>query len=351
MVSNNDFSNIANGVPKLSPEMFGYNPVAGNEAFGNSLVKSLFDTIQQRQNQNEQLNQFMLQRLIPQQINPLQQAQALLDIQRTKNLQNPQQQNQYITGVDEGGNVVRLDLGSLPKGSRNQTIIPGVSFNPQTGESTQTSAFPKGVGQILIPSQNTQIPNTPNTKPSGIFKSVLGVKQTTQPLTTQQQVDKSVQEDIQKKNAEQKQSLSDLNDTINLLEKKLSDIPAGTGIKGMLSGLGMKGMAITPGLKQLTPKVTAYNDLTNGLRMTIVQLLGGAKRVAVPELNYIASLIPSIDDVDEMRSQKLQNLRDYIGIRTNPGGLSTDKINTILKIHPDIPVNQIIQDYKSGKFQ
>lgn len=109
--------------------------------------------------------------------------------------------------------------------------------------------------------------------------------------------------------------LSGLNDAINFFDKKIGEIPVGSGLPGRLQGLGLEAQAATQ-MGKYGASAAAYKADLEGMRSQIARGLGEVGNLAENEQKYAVRLLPNLTDNAETRIKKMQNFREYVESRT-----------------------------------
>lgn len=140
-------------------------------------------------------------------------------------------------------------------------------------------------------------------------------------LTGQQKADIQVNTAAKKDTAVRDKKLGGLMQAVDYFDKKINEIPVGTGVTGRLQGVGKQ----VEGWLQTDPKAAAYMASLQGMRSQIARGLGEVGNLSEYEQKYAVKLLPNLSDNAETRKQKLINFRDYINQKLG----STTKSSTV----------------------
>lgn len=135
------------------------------------------------------------------------------------------------------------------------------------------------------------------------------------------QVDTAAKTDL----AVRDKKLAGLMQAVDFFDKKISELPIGSGMQGRVEGIGQQ----LSGWLQTNPKAAAYMANIQGMRSQIARGLGEVGNLSVYEQKYAVNLLPKLTDNAETRAAKLQNFRDYINQRL--GGNASQLKSTYIK--------------------
>lgn len=214
-----------------------------------------------------------------------------------------------------------LMKGKAAEAQKNIVEAGGISPNIFGGQSSMPSNSP--IGQAISPNQSTLIPDKFNSM--GVATSYMN------PATEQLKGQIDNQTAITKDQNTRATKLKELNTVIDFFDKKISELPVGSGMQGKLEGM----KSDIKGKLGLDAKAAAYNADLQGMRSQIARGLGEVGNLSETEQAAAIKLLPVLSDNNETRQQKLTNFRDYI--KTKLGGLNTDQVGGDKKTVTDLP--------------
>ena len=131
--------------------------------------------------------------------------------------------------------------------------------------------------------------------------------------------------------------LTGLKDAVDYFEKKINEIPVGSGFGGRLEGVKLSAEAALQ-VGEMGSKAAAYQSSVEGMRSQIARGLGEVGNLSETEQKAAINLLPKLTDNNETRAQKMQNFRDYIKIRTDSvkrGNINNNENSDFSKMSDD----------------